>query len=1507
MKLFNQYTITKLIIVFSCIVQSQTINKDSLKISNLKRHISTIDYISRQTNNNKYYIQLGQTYTDSILSIDPKNSYAEKFNDKFNLTLSTCDQNMNHKVELFPFFEGFPEYMGFADDPIEYAYDDALAKLFSLRYLKLSKSPIKDENITSIIVRKNCDDEMFEIVNQTVIENTNHYILPPHEITSLIGDENYQKLIDGDLSDDLILPITEKLNIERLGIFIVNDIDVIDNKIWFVESKFTTYDRNSGLNEPIFSKGFCHDKRAIGILQILIILIESILLLTFLSFLTTYSFRNKFNSKNILSNFSFGFIYKLEFVSKVFIIPLVFSFVMIYSLSYIMPSPEDHYMEFSAKIWVLLLTIGMSLVPTIINLYVINRMDLDGFHTINGYRTFANTSLYATYLPLEIFYLIQNDVKCLEAQFISIFVTFCIGDLLARSYFQFTAISKNSSLKTQSFIGLILGIVCLLIFNLLILTKLSIHNLLYSIALIVPLCLLHRQIGVYLNRKYEQMIRSSSEIKFLSDIPFIESLIDPQRSIFSKVNESMSNNELNIFTISGPSGIGKTRSLFETKYSFEENGWEWYYGDCDEVQGETAISFEPFLEAFKNLLKIEEFTNRGEQLESLMGSAVEIGAAIIDVDTSSFVNNYDRDGNQKMTEICVDIIEKLEKRKKKTVFVMEDIHWIDPESYSFLKLFIQMINRNKFLRGNICIIFSMRCETDNKFRGPNSDEFKNDLKEIQNNSSFKFSIQDLLNENDFNVRDFAKQLSIQNNNFKIQNNSLVQINDLFNNAIDEYVVDYITPLYITKVIEKWIEEELLIYSPEGYRLSSAISSENLPNDTGVDSYYHAIISNYDEKWQRLLESAAIIGNKFNAEILASVWRYELLDVLSFLEKAVQDKLLIDISEEDNIYMFGVKSKVGSGKRIISSIKSYFTSYDTDESEKQITLEYNKRYIDLQHDIIANTHDYSVEEILKTLRRLCTLLINNNYRLKAEKLIFELVVRLVDKHEIEKLKSVQSFLDGYNAFKTSVQVIDNIIYIIDTDGPKNKLKTIENKLYNQNYEKGSLDYNLRIYALLPHDGKVDICDYYLVEEELNYIENELLSDFDGYVKVCLSLLYSDQKWKMNNELVDKDEIFDFYSKKINFLEDLISNISDIESYLDIEINLWKLNLLINQAHLNPSKADLDVLDKKSIKILEKVKVSKQSRHILSNAYTTRFKVLSTVFRNDERTIQEFRDNLILSDQFKDINWVKSVLSFLNSWSADIYFKQHSDEGITLLNQCEEVIYKYVDDTVWTSTIDFLLCAKNSYYLSVEDYTSALEVNFKNLDFIVSNINDNNFYYEDACSSISNVYEKMGDGENSIKWDLKSIKVLEDMNPSPKTKKMLSVAYSNISQLYRNLLNDPENCLKYAKMSLELKNPAQEKSYGISLYSLARAYDFSGHTKQAIEYFKKADPFFPESTTKDIYHKNVLKLNLGISYHSIDKKEAMKILKDVVKDLKTDRFKNYISTNIKNRISDAEKLF
>ena len=65
------------------------------------------------------------------------------------------------------------------------------------------------------------------------------------------------------------------------------------------------------------------------------------------------------------------------------------------------------------------------------------------------------------------------------------------------------------------------------------------------------------------------------------------------------------------------------------------------------------------LKQFKELLKIEAFSNRGERMEKSMGKAVNVGAAIIDIDTS-FIGGYERNSERSITEMCIEIIDKLE-------------------------------------------------------------------------------------------------------------------------------------------------------------------------------------------------------------------------------------------------------------------------------------------------------------------------------------------------------------------------------------------------------------------------------------------------------------------------------------------------------------------------------------------------------------------------------------------------------------------------------------------------------------------------------------------------------------------------------------------------------------------------------------------------------------------------------------------------------------------------------
>ena len=152
-------------------------NLDSLKIEKYKTHINTYNYISRDNYNNEYFLDLALQYVDSIRQTEKDNIFANEVEKRILLTKNTIENNVISKIEFFDFYSGIPHYYGFIDDAIEYAYDNALTKLLSKRYKTLVNVPLSDAGITSILIRENCDDATFEIINQSLISNTNHLSL----------------------------------------------------------------------------------------------------------------------------------------------------------------------------------------------------------------------------------------------------------------------------------------------------------------------------------------------------------------------------------------------------------------------------------------------------------------------------------------------------------------------------------------------------------------------------------------------------------------------------------------------------------------------------------------------------------------------------------------------------------------------------------------------------------------------------------------------------------------------------------------------------------------------------------------------------------------------------------------------------------------------------------------------------------------------------------------------------------------------------------------------------------------------------------------------------------------------------------------------------------------------------------------------------------------------------------------------------------------------------------
>ena len=171
---------------------------------------------------------------------DSDNRFAGEVEKSLLITKNAISNDVISKIEFFDFYSGIPKYLGFIDPPIEYAFDDALSKLLDSRYKILGNASLSEYRINSIIIKENCDEETFEILNQTLISNSKHFIISAESLNEILGYENAKNLINGSLNETSIKILMESLKLDRLGIFTVNNLDIIENKIWLANTDFKT-------------------------------------------------------------------------------------------------------------------------------------------------------------------------------------------------------------------------------------------------------------------------------------------------------------------------------------------------------------------------------------------------------------------------------------------------------------------------------------------------------------------------------------------------------------------------------------------------------------------------------------------------------------------------------------------------------------------------------------------------------------------------------------------------------------------------------------------------------------------------------------------------------------------------------------------------------------------------------------------------------------------------------------------------------------------------------------------------------------------------------------------------------------------------------------------------------------------------------------------------------------------------------------------------------------------
>jgi tetratricopeptide (TPR) repeat protein len=272
-------------------------------------------------------------------------------------------------------------------------------------------------------------------------------------------------------------------------------------------------------------------------------------------------------------------------------------------------------------------------------------------------------------------------------------------------------------------------------------------------------------------------------------------------------------------------------------------------------------------------------------------------------------------------------------------------------------------------------------------------------------------------------------------------------------------------------------------------------------------------------------------------------------------------------------------------------------------------------------------------------------------------------------------------------------------------------------------------------------------------------------------------------------------------------------------------------------------------------------------------------------------------------------VRLVINFIGNWSGSTYILKHPDDAKEKFKKCEIYLKKIIDFGILSNMLMEFNDAKREILEVTKKYKELKKAALDFMKMVKESIGVNNIDYAYACYDVGYVYGLLNEGELSVKYRLMCINTLHKLEQSDKVIRALSTHYGNLSGIYRNHLKDYKNAIICAQKCLDLKeknNFEKNKSYGISLYKLGMSYGMNKEFKKSVDLMQQALPYFKENSSKEIYQKSVLELDLGIITNEFDKKTAEILLNKAIKKIESEDISIYITDQIKKRIEIGKNI-
>lgn len=907
----------------------------------------------------KLYVDSAENYTYGIKS---RTQLIKNLRAELKLSEEIAGDNFNYIFPASSLMSGHRDEFVYMDDPNVLLIEDLVEKMLDMND-PLNKGNFRDNTDFVLTTLSPYDDEMAMVVADYLGATTGHYCIRQHEILSILSEEGIKRYHKNALIDADYDSICAFYNIDQL----IN-LNVVDNgadikDLSYKGIYFNYYQKGKGLKYLNYFEAFKVDKSSARSKSILVAIVNFMLAFLGLFLINSASFVRDGRGLRI-GKYKLRFALNPESIRDSGLIILISLVVVIgaYYLSQALsPDINAFYQEISVKMWVAYQIV----IPTILSIGI-TYLALFKFPKIvvNSSMGYSRILYASLLMPLTLLSFFEYEAELFPEKIVKyldlvpffalIWVVLLLGNLL-------NSVVKGTAVNFWGWVVVFFSLFAVFLGFYFELRQFFLTaNICYSVIGFTSVILL------YFNKNLSYLkihkIRTEQESQLggsnLSN-PYTYFGDGYNINYLNLITDEFLNEEKdmrNVMFLGGKPGMGKTRLIKELidQHRLEgKNGLAIFSGDCNIVKDGAAPLYEPFYEAFclngeracgdldDNIryLTNKFFTNRS-QIGQGLTSVLNMAGGVAPVDISG-VLSVEEDSTRSVKEIVLELTDFLidnfikNNVPKKILFIIDDYQNVDESTHELFLEFLKTVKlRTKFSKFfKVIVIHSQQIEGEDS---EPVNKLKKDLRDVNDSLPETEVYRDgtiSLNQNQF------IESVINSKTFKVseKDQGYFSFGPLLKGHLDyisRSMPNQLTPGDLFAYLETLEINQILTFDGNTIRIIREPEEGEIKIQGSRRGIIEAKFEELVDEDRKLLESASVIGFKFDAELLAQIWNKDLIEIINRLEK-FEGQFVVDQSSEDNVFAFVDKVT----HDVIFELAQSGTA-----DIRQLVIEYQKRII-----------------------------------------------------------------------------------------------------------------------------------------------------------------------------------------------------------------------------------------------------------------------------------------------------------------------------------------------------------------------------------------------------------------------------------------------------------------------------------------------------------------------------------------------------------------------------------